>query len=189
MKRPFISGPILKSKDSKSLLQIPLPLPFILRPIGVVEHSLAMSQPFLPVPHVPIPQQLILPRALQPDMRAKPTLEPIIPMPSVLLLSSLPMHDPLPIPLIILPLPLIEIATGIDHGPLACLHPLSPLTLVVGSILVLENPLALSEPIGPLPFVLDPLRGVDVSSSAMSHAVLHFTEVGGPVDPGVLALA
>src|SRR5205085_2011725 len=113
-------------------------------PIRVVECTLPIPQTHLPVPHIPVPQQLIIPTPLQPYMSAKPTLVVVIPVARVLLIARQPVHRAISIPLVISPQPLIVVPTGIGHLPLAPFHASLPQSLIHRPIPVLQHPQTVS---------------------------------------------
>lgn len=112
------------------MLEVLLPLSLVLAPVGVVEGTLAVSLAQLPVSDVSIPEKLAIGGAVEPDVGSEATLEVVLPVALVLLVTGEPEHGSLPVPLVVGPLAVVVVPAGVSHLALAPLHASLPLALV-----------------------------------------------------------
>jgi hypothetical protein len=84
----------------------------------------------LPVTDVSISQELVVGRAIKPDVSTKAALEVVFPISFIFFVTAEPMHGSLTVSFIVGPLTFVEVTTGIGHLTLAPLHASLPLSFI-----------------------------------------------------------
>ena len=127
-----------------------------------------MPESFLPVAHVSVPQELVVPTALEPDVCAESTLEIVFPVATVLLIRIKPVHGALPIAHVVAPYALEDIPRSVCHFTFAPFHTSLPISLIKTPISIFEDALAMSKSSNPLTIVFNSLFRVGVNSFTFS---------------------
>ena len=89
-----------------------------------------MSLAQLPVTDVSISQELVVGRAIKPDVSTKAALEIVFPISFIFFVTAEPMHGSLTVSFIVCPLTFVKVAAGIGHLTLAPLHASLPLSFI-----------------------------------------------------------
>lgn len=97
------------------------------------------------------------------------------------------MHDSVAVTLVVFPVSLIVVLTGVDHLALAPLHASLPQARVHRPIFVAQLAVAVAHAVLPVTFVLDTFFLVDVFALAVAQAVQNVALVGALVRPRVRA--
>ena len=99
------------------------------------------------------------------------------------------MHLAVAVSLIVFPVSLIVVLTGVDHLARAPLHATLPLSLVERAVLVSELSVAMAHAVLPVALVNDTFLLVDVLAFTVAQSVQDVALVGALIRPRVSALA
>lgn len=171
-----------------ALLEVVDPVALVLGAVRVVEGSLTVSEALLPVADVPVSEELVIRVGLQPDVGSKAALEVVLPVSGVLLVAGEPVHDSVAVTLVVLPLTLVVVSTGVGHLSFAPFHSSLPLTLVDGAVFVGKLSVTVAHSFVPLALVFNSLFSVDVLALSVAEAVEYVALVVGAIGPLISAL-
>ena len=110
VKGAAILSAVLKSEDASSLLVVLYPITLILRAIGIVKGTFAVTEALLPVADVAVPEQFVVASGVKPNMSSKALLIVVNPLTSVLFICGDPVHDTLAVALVVFPISLVVVA-------------------------------------------------------------------------------
>lgn len=94
-------------EHGKPLLLIVLPFTQVLGSIRIVLNAVAVSLAVEPIPFVSVAHEFAFPLLVEPNMDSESVLHVVFPIAVVFLIGFLPLHDPVAIFLVVLPLTIV----------------------------------------------------------------------------------